>query len=91
MDITRPNLSGIRPLTESSAQQVAERAPLTKPASPSQPSAARADALRAALQALPEVDMELVAALRQSVQDGSLDTSPERLAAGMLAFHGGRH
>ena len=91
MEITRPNLSGVRPLAESAAQQVAEHAPVAKPKSPSQPaSAARADALRAALQALPEVDMDLVAALRQSLQDGSLDSSPESLAAGMLAFHGGR-
>lgn len=91
MEITRPNLSGVRPIVESSAQPVAERAPLAKSASQSQSSAARADALRAAIQALPDVDLELVAAVRQSLQDGSLDTSPESLAAGMLAFHGGRH
>ncbi|WP_150301523.1 flagellar biosynthesis anti-sigma factor FlgM [Pseudomonas profundi] len=92
MDISRPNTAGPRPVVDSSAQQVAERAPVASPASVNPPAAARPDALRAALQALPDVDLDRVAALRQALQDGSLDTSPENLATDMLAFHrGGRH
>ena len=89
MDISRPNIAGPRPITDSSARQVAERTAVASPASANPPAAARPDALRAALQALPDVDLDRVAALRQALAEGSLDTSPENLATDMLAFHRG--
>lgn len=89
MDITRPSITGSRPITDTSAAQVGERSPVAKPAAPAQPATARPDALHAALQALPEVDMDRVAALRQALAEGSLDTSAQNLATDMLAFHRG--
>lgn len=93
MDISRPNSAGTRPIVESSAQPVvAERVPAATPVSSPKLATARPDALHAALKALPDVDMDRVASLRQALQDGSLDISPENLAADMLVFHrGGRH
>ena len=89
MDISRPHLAVPRAIADSSTQQVSERTAVTGPASVNQPATVRPDALRAALQALPDVDLDRVAALRQALAEGSLDTSPENLATDMLAFHRG--
>ncbi len=87
MDIIRPSIGGPRYTAEVTARQSVEPAPQAAPVRAVSTNEARPDALHSALQALPDVDLDRVAALRQALQDGTLDTSPETLAADMLAFH----
>lgn len=89
MEIIRPNIASPRLATDATARQNVERTPEATPVRSITTSQARPDALHSALQALPEVDMDRVAALRQALQDGTLDTSAETLASDMLAFHRG--
>jgi negative regulator of flagellin synthesis FlgM len=89
MDISRPSTTGSRPVTDTTDPIKSERAAAAKPAASVQAQTVRPDALHAALQALPDVDMDKVAAMRQALAEGSLDTSPQNLAADMLAFHRG--
>lgn len=89
MDIIRPSIGGPRLSAEVSARQSVEPAPQVTPVRAINTAEARADALHSALQVLPEIDLERVAALRQALQDGTLDTSAESLAPEMLAFHRG--
>lgn len=89
MEIIRPGIASPRFTTDATARQGVERTPETTAVRSINTAEARPDALHSALQALPEVDMDRVAALRQALQDGTLDTSAESLAADMLAFHRG--
>ena len=89
MEIIRPSIASPRLATEATARQSVERTAEAAPARSSTTAHARPDALHSALQALPDVDMARVAALRQALQDGTLDTSAEALASDMLAFHQG--
>lgn len=60
------------------AQQAAER-PTTLPL----------EQMQDALRAMPEVDLDRVAAIRQALQQGEISTDPAELAGSMLAYHRG--
>lgn len=64
------------------------------PAPAAQPAARQAESLpleqmHEALRAMPEVDLERVAALKQALQRGELSSDPAELASSMLAYHRG--
>lgn len=64
------------------------------PAPAVQPAARQAESLpleqmHEALRAMPEVDLERVAALKQALQRGELSSDPAELASSMLAYHRG--
>lgn len=89
MEIIRLNIVSPRFATDAAARQGLEQATEITPARSISTAEARPDALRSALRAVPEVDLDRVAALRQALQDGALDSSAEALASDMLAFHRG--
>lgn len=89
MDISRPSSNGFRPVTELSTGTPGERPQATNSAPSLPPAELSLEALQAALQALPSVDLDRVAAVRQALSEGRLDTSAEGLAADMLAYHRG--
>lgn len=45
--------------------------------------------MQEALRAMPEVDLDRVAAIRQALQLGDISTDPAKLAGSMLAYHRG--
>ena len=88
MDVSRStNSSVIRTLVEPTGKPAAVAREQAQ--SGSRTAAARELGLES-LQALPDVDMERVQALRQALQEGRLNTDPAALAADMLAYHRGR-
>jgi negative regulator of flagellin synthesis FlgM len=42
-----------------------------------------------ALRAMPDIDLERVAAIKQALQRGEISTDPAELAGSMLAYHRG--
>jgi negative regulator of flagellin synthesis FlgM len=42
-----------------------------------------------ALRAMPEIDLDRVAAIKQALQRGELSSDPAELAGSMLAYHRG--
>lgn len=60
-------------------QQPAARAATTLPL----------EQMQDALRAMPEVDLDRIAAIRQALQQGEISTDPAELAGSMLAYHRG--
>ncbi|MBT1120347.1 flagellar biosynthesis anti-sigma factor FlgM [Stutzerimonas nitrititolerans] len=77
----------VLPIEQSTAHQVAAR-------QPSLPAARQAENLpleqmHEALRAMPEVDMDRVAAIKQALQRGEISSDVGELASSMLSFHRG--
>lgn len=49
----------------------------------------RLEQLQSALRSLPEVDLDKVAALKQALARGELNSDPQALAGSMLTYHSG--
>jgi len=81
-----------KPAPASASEASSTRQPLTRPA----PEAAVRQAetlpleqMHDALRAMPEVDLDRVAAIKQALQNGEISTDPAELAGSMLAYHRG--
>lgn len=81
-----------KPAPASASEASSTRQPLTRPA----PEAAVRQAetlpleqMHHALRAMPEVDLDRVAAIKQALQNGEISTDPAELAGSMLAYHRG--
>lgn len=77
----------VLPTEQSTARQEAAR-------QPAQPASRQAESLpleqmHEALRAMPEVDLDRVAAIKQALQRGEIATDVAELASSMLSFHRG--
>lgn len=66
--------TAVRPVAQQAARQV-ESLPLEQ--------------MHDALRAMPEVDLDRVAAIKQALQRGEISTNPGELAGSMLSYHRG--
>ncbi len=74
------------PSDASTARQQPQRA---APQSTERPATLPLEQMQEALRAMPEVDLDRVAAIRQALQQGAISTDPAELAGSMLAYHRG--
>ena len=54
-----------------------------------QPESLPLEQMHDALRAMPDIDLERVAAIKQALQRGEISTDPAELAGSMLAYHRG--
>ncbi|EXF43773.1 FlgM family protein anti-sigma-28 factor [Pseudomonas sp. BAY1663] len=88
MEISRHFKPALTPATEASST----RQPVARPAPEStarQPESLPLEQMHEALRAMPEIDLERVAALKQALQRGEISSDPAELAGSMLAYHRG--
>lgn len=88
MEISRHFKPALTPATETSST----RQPAARPAPESavrQPESLPLEQMHDALRAMPDIDLERVAAIKQALQRGEISTDPAELAGSMLAYHRG--
>ncbi|MEZ3134135.1 flagellar biosynthesis anti-sigma factor FlgM [Stutzerimonas kunmingensis] len=88
MEISRHFKPALTPAAEASTTRQPASRPLADTAvrqSESLPLEQMHDALRA----MPDVDLDRVAAIKQALQRGEISTDPAELAGSMLAYHRG--
>lgn len=88
MEISRHFKPALTPAAEASTTRQPASRPLVDTAvrqSESLPLEQMHDALRA----MPDVDLDRVAAIKQALQRGEISTDPAELAGSMLAYHRG--
>lgn len=81
-----------KPVPTPSAEPASVRQAIARPAA--QPAARQAESLpleqmHEALRAMPEVDLDRVAAIKQALQRGEISTDVAELAGSMLSYHRG--
>ena len=81
-----------KPASVTPSELSSARQPAARPSA--QPAATRQDALpleqmHEALRAMPEVDLDRVAAIKQALQLGEINTDVGALASSMLSYHRG--
>lgn len=79
----------ITPTAGADATAASKILPRSKQASARQAEALPLEQMQQALRAMPDVDLEKVAKLKQALQRGELATDPAALASSMLAYHRG--
>ncbi len=91
MEITR-NLKVV-PSTPAEATGAAESNPTKKAgthlAAPKQDAELPLEQMQQSLRAMPDVDLDKVAALKKALQNGELSSDPTELAASMFEYHRG--
>jgi negative regulator of flagellin synthesis FlgM len=95
MEINRHLKVGYAVQSEAPKLQQAERAATSRAAGDTGAAASSEaplplERMQEALRALPDVDLDKVAALRQALQRGELASDSASLAASMLDYHGGK-
>ena len=88
MEISRHfKTASVTPTELSTARQVAAR-PAAQPAA-RQAESLPLEQMQEALRAMPEVDLDRVAAIKQALQRGEISTDVGELAGSMLSYHRG--
>ncbi|MCY1282747.1 flagellar biosynthesis anti-sigma factor FlgM [compost metagenome] len=92
MEINRHFKAGYAVQSEAPSPAKAERPaqPQAAPAAPTAGDALPLEQLQEALRALPEVDLDKVAALKLALQRGELSSDSAALAGSILDYHGGK-
>lgn len=88
MEISRHLKPAIAMATETSSSRPANARPAAQLA-PRQAESLPLEKMHDALQAMPEVDMDRVAAVKQALQRGEISTDVGALASSMLSYHRG--
>ncbi len=88
MEISRHFKPALTPAAEASTnRQPAERP--TAEVLVRQPASLPLEQMHDALRAMPEIDLDRVAAIKQALQRGEISSDPAELAGSMLAYHRG--
>ncbi|CAD5110214.1 flagellar biosynthesis anti-sigma factor FlgM [Zestomonas carbonaria] len=90
MEISRHLKAGYPVQSEAPVRAERPAQPQAVPAAPAAGDALPLERLQEALRALPEVDLDKVAALKQALQRGELTSDSAALAGSILDYHGGK-
>ena len=80
--------ASVTPSELSTARQPAAR-PFAQPAAARQAESLPLEQMHDALRAMPDVDLDRVAAIKQALQRGEISTDVDELASSMLSYHRG--
>lgn len=89
MEISRHLKPGLNLPSDVPAQVPGARPQQETPARASAGAEPRLEQLQAALQSLPDVDLDKVAQLKAALANGELSSDPAALASSMLTYHSG--
>ena len=87
MEISRHFKPALTPATEASSTR--QPAASYNAAAVRQPESLPLEQMHDALRAMPDIDLDRVAAIKQALQRGEISTDPAALAGSMLAYHRG--
>lgn len=83
------NVTGQEPASVQRSQGARTAAPATASSAPVSAEPSRLEPLQNALQSMPDVDLDKVAALKAALARGELSSDPQALASSILTYHRG--